>query len=476
VKEALDLAGNAYRAAAKPRLASLEAGRENLPALLDHPDRGGRFAERVILETLAYAAHAAPEIADDVAVVDRAMRLGYGWAAGPFELLDRLGPARVAERLRRAGQPAPRLLAEVDAGTFYRGAPGGTTAARDRRGGHRELGPRPGTLRLEDVKGRRPPVASNPSASLWDLGDGVACLELHTKLNTLDRDGLAMLRAAVVDEVPRRFRALVVGGDAEHFSAGVNLGLALYAANIAFWPLLEETVELGQRTFQAVRYAPFPVVGAPAGMALGGGCELLLHCAAVEAHAESYIGLVEAGVGLVPAWGGSTRYLIRWLEHPDRPGGPIPAVTKAFETIALARVSRSAAEARDLLFLRPGDGIVMNRDRVLAAAKARALAMAEAGYRPPPRPSVRLPGRAARVALKLVVEGYRRLGKASAHDALVARHLAEILTGGDTDPTRAVGEDELLALERRAVMALIRTPATLARMEHMLETGKPLRN
>ena len=476
-KEVLDLASGGYRPASKPRLASLEAGRKGrLPALLDHPDLGGRFAERVLVETLAYAAHAAPEIADDVAVVDRAMRLGYGWAAGPFELLDRLGPPQAIERLRRAGRPAPRLLEEVGARrTFYQRSAGGGVAARDRRGGYRELRPRPGTLRLDDAKGRRPPVASNASASLWDLEDGVACLEFHTKLNTLDRDSLAMVRTAV-EAVPRQFRALVVGGDAEHFSAGVNLGLALYAANLAFWPLLEETVELGQRTFQALKYAPFPVVGAPSGMALGGGCELLLHCDAVEAHAESYVGLVEAAVGLVPAWGGSTRYLIRWLSHPDRPGGPIPAVTKAFETIALARVSKSAAEARDLLFLRPQDGIVMNRDRVLASAKARALAMADEGYRPPPPPTVRLPGRAARVALKLAIEGFRRLGKASAHDALVARHLAEVLTGGDTDPTEAVTEDDLLALERRAVAALIRTPATLARMEHMLETGKPLRN
>jgi 3-hydroxyacyl-CoA dehydrogenase len=476
VKEALDLASDTYYPAVKSRLASLEVGRGGLMGLLDHRDRGGRFAACLVTETLAYAAQVAPEIADDIAIVDRAMRLGYGWAAGPFELLDRLGPAHVAERLRRAGRPVPPLLEEVGAGTFYRRTSDAAIAARDRRGSYRELRPRPGTLRLKDIKTNRPSVASNPSASLWDLGDGIACLELHTKLNTLDRDSLAMLRAAVEDEVPRRFRGLVIGGDAEHFSVGVNLGLALYAANIAFWPLLEEMVELGQQTFQAVRYAPFPVVGAPAGMALGGGCELLLHCGAVEAHAESYMGFVEVGVGLVPAWGGSTRYLIRWLEHPDRPGGPIPAVTKAFEIIALARVSRSAAEARDLLFLQPEDGIVMNRDRVLAAAKVRAVAMAEAGYRPPPRPSIRLPGRAARVALKLAVEGYRRLGKASAHDALVARHLAEILTGGDTDPTRVVGEDELLALERRAVMALIRTPATLARMEHMLETGKPLRN
>jgi 3-hydroxyacyl-CoA dehydrogenase len=267
----------------------------------------------------------------------------------------------------------------------------------------------------------------------------------------------------------------VIGNDAENFSAGVNLGLALYAANLALWPLIEQTVELGQHTLQTLKYAPFPVVGAPSGLALGGGCEVLLHCDAVEAHAESYIGLVESAVGLLPAWGGSTQYLIRWLAHPDRPGGLTPAVSKAFETIALARVSKSAAEARDLLFLRPQDGIVMNRDRVLAVAKARALAMAD-GYRPTQRATNKLPGRAARIGLQLAVEAFRRLGKASAHDAIVARHLAEILTGGGTDPTETVTEDDLLALERRAIMALIRTSATLARMEHMLETGKPLRN
>src|SRR4051794_5564622 len=473
VKEALDLATDRYRPVSRLRLDSLEVSRGSLPALLVHTDGGGRFAARVVTETLAYAAHATPEIAADVAAVDRAMRLGYGWAAGPFELLDRLGPQWGIHRPRDARPPVPPLLAEVADRSFYRRTDHGL-AARDRRGGYRELGPRSGTLRLDDVRHRRQPVAANASASLWDLGDGVACVEFHSKLNTLDRDSLAMLRTAL-EVVPRQFRALVVGNDGEHFSAGVNLGLALYAANLALWPVLEETVALGQNVLRALKYAPFPVVGAPSGLALGGGCEVLLHCDAVEAHAESYIGLVESAVGLVPAWGGTTQYLVRWLTHPARPGGLVPAVTKAFETIALARVSRSAAEARDLLFLRPQDGIVMDRDRVLAAAKARAIAMVE-GYRPPAPSSIRLPGRAARVALKLAVEGFRRLGKASAHDAVVARHLAEVLTGGDTDPTETVGEEELLALERRAIMALIRTPATLARMEHMLETGKPLRN
>jgi 3-hydroxyacyl-CoA dehydrogenase len=471
VKEARDLATGAYGPAARVRLDELKVPRDLL-ALLDRPDRLGRFADRLLTSTLAYAAHVMPEVAADVGVVDQAMRLGYAWALGPFELLDRLGPERVTARLRRMGAAVPRLLQEVGPGTFYRRLDG-AMGVRGREGHYAPPRSRAGTLRLADVKGRAP-VATNPSASLWDLGDGVACVELHTKLNTLDPDSLAMLRRAV-ELVPGRFQALVIGNDAEQFSAGANLAQALYAANLALWPRLEEIVHLGQETLRALKYAPFPVVGAPSGLAVGGGCEVLLHCDAIEAHAESYIGLVETGVGLVPAWGGTTQYLLRWLAHPDRPGGAMPAVTRAFETIALAKVARSAAEARDLLFLRPRDGIVMHRDRVLAAAKDRAVALAR-DYRPPEPPTVKLPGCAGRIALKLAVEGFRRLGKATAHDAVVAQHLAEVLTGGDSDAREGVSEAKLLELERRALMALIRTPATLARMEHMLETGRPLRN
>jgi 3-hydroxyacyl-CoA dehydrogenase len=470
VKEARELATGTYRPAARARLDA--SGNGDPSALLGRDDRVGQFADRLVTATLAYAAYVMPEIAADVATVDRAMRLGYGWAAGPFELLDRLGPGRLVERLRAARAPIPPLLAEVGSGSFYR-RDDGASSARTRDGRYIELRPSRGTLRLADCK-RRAAVASNRSASLWDLGDGVACLEFHTKLNTIDPDSLAMAERAL-EVVPAGFCALVIGNDADQFSAGANLGLALYAANLALWPRLEEIVRRGQEALRALKYAPFPVVGAPSGLAVGGGCEMLLHCDAVVAHAESYIGLVEVGVGLVPAWGGTTQYLLRWLAHPDRPGGPMPAVMKAFETIALAKVARSAAEARDLLFLRPDDEIVMHRDRVLAAAKDRAIALAQ-GYSPPLPPVVRLPGRAGRIALKLAIEGFRRLGRATAHDALVARHLAEVLTGGETDATAGMSEAALLDLERRAVLALLRTPATLARMEHLLATGKPLRN
>jgi 3-hydroxyacyl-CoA dehydrogenase len=267
----------------------------------------------------------------------------------------------------------------------------------------------------------------------------------------------------------------VVYNEAENFSVGANVGLGLFAANIALWPIIEGTEVAGQTTYKNVKYAPFPVVSAPSGMALGGGCEVLLHSAAVQAHAESYIGLVETGVGLVPGWGGCKELVLRQFTNPKRPGGPIPPLLQAFETIALAKVSRSAAEARDALMLRPGDGITMNRDRLLADAKTKALALAK-DYQPPKPVPLNLPGPSGAAALKLGITDLVHQGKATAYDAVVAEKLAEVLSGGDTDVTQETSEDQLLALERRAFQSLIREPKTLARIEHMLDTGKPLRN
>ncbi|MEE8222886.1 MAG: enoyl-CoA hydratase-related protein, partial [Alphaproteobacteria bacterium] len=227
--------------------------------------------------------------------------------------------------------------------------------------------------------------------------------------------------------------------------------------------------------YQALKYAPFPAVGAPSGMALGGGCEILLHCDAVQAHAETYTGLVEVGVGIVPGWGGCKEMLIRWCSNPDRRGGPMPPVIKVFETIAMAVVAKSAAEAQDLMILRPDDGITMNRDRLLYDAKARALALAE-GYTPPEKPEISLPGRTALTAMSMAIDGFRLSGKATAHDVTVGKALAGVLSGGDTDLTETLGEDDLLGLERRAFVALSRHPASIKRVQHMLKTGKPLRN
>lgn len=463
-KEAVDLVSGDWRPAAKPRLDSLEAGKD-LRALLGHAGKGGRYAWAVLGGTLAYAASLVPGISDSVADVDEAMRLGYNWRWGPFELLDRLGPAWFATRLRETGQPVPALLDAVGDGRFY-GVRDGRLQALGR-----DVARPDGVLLLSDVKRASKPLARNASAALWDIGDGVACLEFTSKMNAIDPEVLGLARHAIGLSP----KALVIHNEGANFSVGANIGLGLYAANIGLWSEIERMVAEGQETYRALRAAPFPVVGAPSGLALGGGCEILLHCDAVQAHAETYMGLVEAGVGLVPAWGGCTEMLRRWQAHPALPRGPMPAVSKAFETIALASVAKSAFEARELGFLVPGDGITMNRDRLLAEAKAKALALAES-YQPPPAPAFRLPGPSGRAALMLAVEGFRKTGKATAHDALVASHLATVLSGGDTDVTEVLTADHLLALERRAFMALIRTAATLARIEHMLETGKPLRN
>ncbi len=474
VKEALDLATGEYREASTPRLEAVEAAKSGgLRALVSGDDRHARYAFTVLAKTLAYAASLVPEIADDVVAVDAAMKLGYGWRKGPFELIDDLGAAWLAQRLEASGIPVPALLRRAGDRTFYRVHEGGLEFLGV-DGAYRAVPRADGVLLLEDVKRAGKPLARNASASLWDIGDGVACLEFHGKMNAIDPQVLEMVRTAV-ERVRAEHRALVIHNEGTNFSVGANLGLALFAANTAAWDQIEAMVRGGQEAYRALKQAPFPVVGAPAGMALGGGCEVLLHCDAVVAHAETYMGLVEVGVGLIPGWGGCTEMLARWFHHPKRPGGPMPPVSKVFETVSVATVAKSADQARDHLFLRSHDTIVMNRDRVLAAAKARALELVEGYVAPEPAP-MHLPGPSGYAALDMAVDGFAKAGKATRHDRVVAAGLARVLTGGDTDITEEIGEEELLALERREFMTLVRHPDTLARVEHMLETGKPLRN
>ena len=300
----------------------------------------------------------------------------------------------------------PPLLARVGEGRFYR-VHNGKLQAFAPDGEYHDVVRPDGVLLLEDIKRATKPLARNASASLWDIGDGVACLEFHSKSNSLDPQVMAMLGRAIAMGTEGKFRALVIHNEGKNFSVGANLGLALFAANIAAWSEIESLVEAGQNAYRALRAAPFPVVGAPSGMALGGGCEILLHCDAVQAHAETYIGLVEAGVGLIPAWGGCATMLARFAADKKTPKGPMPPVARAFEMIATAQVAKSAAEAQDMGLLRPTDGITANRDRLLADAKARALAMVE-GYAPPEPVTLRLPGPSGRAALGTRRAGLRR--------------------------------------------------------------------
>ena len=477
IKESIDLATGEYRRSERARLACVEAAKSGGPrALVEHDSAQGRYAWRVLSSVIAYAAALVPEISDDLADVDAAMRLGYNWRSGPFEMADRLGAGRLAERLRAEGRAVPPMLEAARAGGFYRRSDG-DTQRMDAAGGYAPVRPPKGAMRLGDARRGRERVIGNDSASLWDVGRDVACLEFHTTMNTLDASVMELIGEALA-LVPDRFAGLVVHNDAEHFCAGVNLREAVAALHAGAWDRLAAAADLGQSTFRAMKYAPFPVVGAPAGMALGGGCEILLHCDAIVAHAETCAGLVEAGVGLIPAWGGCKELLARFSRPGTvgrTPGGPMPPVSRAFEMVGLARVSQSAAEARELGILRRGDDIVMNRDRVLGEAIDKVHALA-GDYVPPEPPVFRLPGRSGKAALALGVGDLVRAGKATAHDVVVADALARVLTGGDADLTDEVTEDDLLALEREAALSLLRTEGTRARIRHMLENGRPLRN
>jgi 3-hydroxyacyl-CoA dehydrogenase len=471
-KEAIDLATGEYRAAAKPP--SLPgAVFKDLKALVGLSGKLGAYAWAVLGPTLSYAASLVPQASDDIVAIDVAMKLGYNWKFGPFELIDKLGTAAFAQRLHAEGKPVPAIVELAAGRPFYR-VEGGKRQALGLDGEYHDVARPEGVVLLEDIKLSAKPLLKTASAALWDVGDGVAAIEFTGKMNALDAEVMKLIGQAI-PLVAEKFKGLVIYNEGSHFSAGANLGLAIFAMNIAAWGEIEKLVSGGQQALKALKYAPFPVVGAPAGMALGGGCEVLLHCDAIQAHAESYIGLVECGVGLVPGWGGNGEMLDRWRHNPALPKGPMPAVAKVFETVSTATVSKSAAQAIELGFLRPTDQVTMNRDRLLADAKARVLALAE-GYQPPEPPVFRLPGAGGKTALDMAVQGFRARGMATPHDEVVSGALARILTGGDADVIDTVTEEDLLAAERHEFTSLVRNPATQARIEHMLKTGKPLRN
>ncbi len=320
VKEAIDLASGSYRREEKARLPEVEAAANNVGALLGAKTPAGRYAVSVMARTLAYAAWLVPAAADDVVAIDDAMRLGYNWKWGPFELIDRIGAPALITALEGMGEPVPEFLTLARDKTFYR-VENGKRQYLGRDGTYRDIVRPEGVLLLSDIKLTAQPVLKNGSAAVWDLGDGVLCFEFTSKSNSLD-EGIITLLGKAAKLVKEKHKALVIYNEGSNFSVGANLGLALFACNIAAFGEVEKLVAAGQQAYQALKYAPFPVVSAPAGMALGGGCEILLHSDAVQAHAESYIGLVECGVGVLPGWGGCKEMLTRWQTDPALPKGP----------------------------------------------------------------------------------------------------------------------------------------------------------
>jgi 3-hydroxyacyl-CoA dehydrogenase len=463
-KETIDLQTGEYRETAKA-----SAPRDDLATLV----ATNAYAWAVLGPTLAYAASLVPDAADSVVAIDDAMRLGYNWKWGPFELIDKIGGARLAALMAEKGVALPPLLALAGDRSFYR-IEGTKKQYLGLDGDYHDVPVPDGVIRFEDLKRGQQPLLKNGSAALWDIGDGVVALEFTGKMNALDGDVMKIIGQAI-PLVQKGYKALVVYNDGSNFSVGANLGLALFALNIAAWSEVEKLVAGGQQAYKALKYAPFPVVSAPAGMALGGGCEILLHSDAIQAHAETYTGLVEVGVGLIPGWGGCGEMIDRWRNNPAMPNGPMPAASKVFEIISTATVSKSAAQAKEFGFLRPGDGITMNRDRLLADAKAKALALVD-GYAPPKPPEFRLAGESGRVGMAMAAQSFHKRGLATDYDLVVSDALAGILTGGPADLVDVVTEKDMLKLEREAFTKLTRDPRTLARVETMLETGKPLRN
>ena len=466
----LDPATLTYRPRTSPKLSSIDAARsiddvgQRIRTLFLGQDKVGKFLRDTLGATLLYSASVTPAIAYSIDDVDRAMRWGFGWELGPFEVWDAIGIEQVIQAC--AIQDLPPLLAEARARGAFR--PGGTLppAAPDLQ-----------LLRTTKgaAAGSTPVVRKNAGASLVDIGEGVLAIEFHSKMNAIGGDTIEMLQAGV-KEAAANFRALVVGNEATNFSAGANLMLLLLEAQEGNWDEIDLIVRAFQNATMALKHAPVPVIVAPAGLALGGGCEIVLHADRVQAAAESYIGLVEVGVGLIPAGGGTKEMLARAMDDAPSTVDPLPFVQRAFETIGFGKVATSAPDAKRLGYLRHVDGVTMNRDRLMADARQLAISRSTDYAPPQPRAAVRVGGEGLLAALKLGVHLGWKSGRISDHDALIGRKLAWILAGGNLPHPGTLSEHQLLDLEREAFLSLCGERKTQERIAYTLKTGKTLRN
>jgi 3-hydroxyacyl-CoA dehydrogenase len=484
----LDTATLDYRPSEKVKLPSLDMAKniEDLPdrlkALTWGKDRVGAFLWKTLSRTLTYAAKRIPEIADNVVEVDRAMRWGFGWELGPFEVWDAIGVEKSVARMKEEGMTVPANVEQMlasGATSFYKKETGQQFYFDFATAKYVALSEPPGVIILKSVKDQKGVIKKNSGASLIDLGDGVACLEFHSKMNAIGGDTLQMLKFAL-GEVERNFLGLVVGNQGVNFCVGANIMLMLMEAQDENWEELDMMARVFQQSTMSLRYSPKPVVVAPFQMVFGGGCEMVLHADRVRAAAETYIGLVEVGVGIIPAGGGAKEMLVRALDAIPKgadDADPFPFVKRAFETIALAKVATSAEEARSYGFLNADDTISMNSDRLIADAKKEVLALAASGYvAPQQRTDILALGLPALSTLKLGIHQMKRAGYISDHDAEIGTQLARILTGGDLNHPTRVSEQYLLDLEREAFLKLVSMRKTQERLAHMLKTGKPLRN
>lgn len=483
----LDRATLEYRAQDKNRYDSIGATKgeddpgKRIKAMIDGDDRASEFAWKTLSRSLCYSARLLGEIADDLVSIDRAIRWGFNWDLGPFQIWDAIGVRESVARMKKEGMDVPAWVVDMlESGQerFYSPAEADKSYYDFRSKSQTRVPFDPRHIRLDALREDSSKVVLDKlGATLMDIGDGVACLEVHTKMNTIDQDVIDMLHESV-DEVEKNFEALVIGNDGEHFGAGANLMLVMMAAQQKAWDQIEPMIDRLQQGLQRIRYASVPVVSAPFQLTLGGGAEVAMAADATEAFAETYMGLVEVGVGLVPGGGGCLRMVERWSEEASKAEGVdlLPFVAQASLNIAMAKVATGAEEARRLRFIRPTDGVTLNRDLLLYHAKQRALGMARSGYRAG-RPKVfAAAGYDAKETILMRVEGLKEGGYASEHDALIASKVAHIICGGNVRPGVMLSEQHYLDLEREAFLALCGEEKTQARIQHMLMKSKPLRN
>ena len=478
----------------KVKFASLEAAKnisgtgEKIKSLFYAKDTAGQFTFKTLAETLIYSANRIPEIADDIVNIDNALKWGFARKLGPFEAWDAIGLGKSVTKMKEAGYEIPAWVDEMLSDgkeSFYKKETGGLYFYDIPSKDYKEVPTKPGIILLPSLKDQKKEVAANTGASLIDIGDGVACLEFHAKMNAIGDDIIAMIQKSA-DIVNKDFEGLVIANHGTNFSVGANLPMVLFAAQEEEWDDLDWAIKSLQDSLMKLKYMDKPVVAAPAGMALGGGCEVCMAADRVRYSAETYMGLVEVGVGVIPAGGGCKELVIRNTEHlfEVQKGGlypkqieMMPFIARAFETIAMAKVSTSGQEAVKLGYLRPTDQMTVNRDYLIEDAKKTVQAMNIEGYVPPrPKDEIRVAGENTFSFIKLALWTMHESDFITDHDLTVSTKVGYVLCGGNVLPDTKVTEQYLLDLEREAFLSLCGDPNTQARIQHMLTTGKPLRN
>ena len=499
-RQAIDWKTLEYHPAQKPKFPALEMAKniedmgERLRTILngDPRDKAVKFIWTTVSEMWTYSANRIPEIADTVVEIDQAMRMGFNWEVGPFEVWDMAGVEATVAKMKAEGKPVSANVEKLLAAggkSWYKddpNAPSGRAYFDLRTGQYKPVPVEEGVWSVQVAKKSHGVVKKNPGASLIDLGEGVGCIEFHSKMNALGGDIVQMVTQTLkTGGIGDQFEAFVITGDSQNFSVGANLMMLMLAVQEEEWDEIDLAIKQFQNMTQAIKFCTRPVVTASFGMTLGGGCEINLHSAARQPHAELYEGLVEVGVGLLPGGGGCKEMLLRAVDNARaiRPDGRAESVElmegmkRIFEIIAMAKVSTSAYEARDLGFLSPGDLITMNRERVLSDAKERALELARAGYKAPvPRTDIPAPGENVLATLKLGIHLMRQAEYISDHDVKVATKVAEVICGGNVTPGTPVSEQYILDLEREGFKSLCGEKKTQERIQFTLKTGKPLRN